>query len=102
MLPEMGREPGAAGLPDAVIGIVDGSGAAPQIEVMMLHPAARAVVLAGGDGAGGGQIPHGVEELQLALGKVCYSGWPIIHFSVDVVGVLAVPCGSIGIVPEAL
>ena len=40
VLPQVRGEPGAAGLPDAVIAGVDGRRAAPQVEVVVQHPAA--------------------------------------------------------------
>jgi len=52
MLPEVLREPCAAGLPDAVVRGIDGSRTAPQVEVVMQDPAARVVVFLRGRRAG--------------------------------------------------
>ncbi len=102
MLPKVRGEPRAAGLPDAVIAGVDGRRAAPQVEVVVQHPAARVVVLLRGDGAGLRQVLEGVEQRQVAFGEVGLLHRPVVHFGVDVVGVLAVPGGLVGIVPDAL
>ena len=49
-----------------------------------------------------GEILQRVEQRQVAFGEVGLFHRPVVHFGVDVVGVLAVPGGLVGIVPEAL
>ena len=68
LFPEMEAEPWRAGDPDAVVGAVDGRGAAPEIEVVVEAPAARAVVLLGGGDAGFTEFFEGLEERPVSLG----------------------------------
>ena len=49
-----------------------------------------------------GQLLQGIEQRQMAFGEVGLLHRPVVHFGVDVVGVLAVPGGRVGIVPQAL
>ena len=69
----MGGEPGATGLPDAVVGVVDGRTAAPQIEVVMHNPSARVVMFGRGFFAGDCEILQCIEERLVALGQVAPS-----------------------------
>jgi len=61
MLPQMLAEPRAAGRPDAV-NVVDGRSAAPEVGVVMHHPAATTVLLLGGARAADRQIVNHVEQ----------------------------------------
>ena len=61
-LPELMAEPGSAGGPDAVVGVVDGGGPAPEVEVVVEHPALGVVVGPGGARTGGRHLGEGVEQ----------------------------------------
>lgn len=102
VFPEMVCEPGAARGPDAVVGVIDGGGAAPEVEVVVDDPAGSAVVKVGDAGARLGEVFEGSEERGVAFGKVGDLGGPVVHFRIDVDGVLAVPGGSERVVPDAL
>src|SRR5882724_9062853 len=98
----MMAEPGAAAYPDTVIGRVDGRGAAPEIGVVVQHPAGSTVMLAGGGLAGFGQFVDSFYQWRGAGGYIQYFRGPVIHFEVDIGGVLAAPgrCGKV--IPDAL
>ena len=49
MFPEMLGEPGSACRPEAVVGVIDGGRAAPDVGVVVENPAIRAIVLPGGN-----------------------------------------------------
>ena len=70
VLPEVLAEPGAADGPHAVPGRVDRGGPAPEIDVVVGHPAAAAVVDVGGLRAGDRDVLEHVEEGLVALGEV--------------------------------
>src|ERR1051326_2224649 len=69
MIPERLRQPRAAGLPDPVIRRIDRCCSAPQIEVMMQHPAPSVVVLFGSTRAGFRQLFQGIEQRNRALAE---------------------------------
>ena len=102
MLPEVEAEPWAAGDPDAVVGGVDGGGAAPEVEVVVERPAAGAVMFLRGDAAGFAEFFEGFEERIVALGEIGALGGPVVHLGVDVAGVFGIPRRIEGIVPDAL
>ena len=101
MLPEILAEPGAAGWPEAP-GPVDRGRCAPEVSVMVSHPAAGTPVHFGRAGARLGQVhDHGVQRLD-TLGQVARLGRPVIHLGVDVDGVLAAPRRVHAGIPQAL
>ena len=102
VFPEMLAEPGTADGPHAVLGRIDRSGPAPEIDVVVGHPAAAVVVDAGGLRAGDRDVPEHVEEGLVALGEVCHLGRPVVHLGVDVDRVLAAPGGRDRLIPDAL
>ena len=91
--PEVLAEPGSADGPDAVVRVVDGCGAAPEVEVVVEDPSAGVVVDLGGAAAGLGDLFEGVEEGLVAFAEIADFGGPVVHFGIDVDGVLAFPGG---------
>ncbi len=91
VLPEMERHPRAAHRPDTAVGIVDGRGVAPGVNVVMKCKAARAVHLLGGAAAALERHLDQVEQRPGGFRKVAHFGRPVVHLHVDVRGVLAVP-----------
>ena len=70
VLPEVLAEPGAAGGPDAVVRVVDRRRAAPEVGVVVQHPAARAVVGPRPScGRLADQLVDQVEQRLVALGR---------------------------------
>ena len=102
MFPQMLAEPRATADPDAVVAGVDGRGAAPEVGVVVQHPAARAVMRLGGLRAGHGAIGNHVEERCGAFGKIRHFGGPVIHLGVDVHRPFAVPRRMERVIPDAL
>ena len=101
-IPERQREPRAAGRPHAPLRSVDRCGGAPQIGVVMRHPAAGAVHLARRARAGHRQVRHHRRQRVHRLGQVGRERRPVVHLGVDVDGVLAAPRRRHAVVPEAL
>ncbi len=101
-IPERQRQPGAARRPHAILRSVDRSGGAPQIGVVMRHPAAGAVHLARRPRTGHRQIRHHRRQRVHRLGQVGRERRPVVHLGVDVDGVLAAPRRRHALVPEAL
>ncbi len=102
VFPEMLAEPGTAHGPHAEPGCIDRSGPAPEVDVVVRHPAAAVVVDAGGLRAGDGDLPEHVEEGLVALGEVRHLGRPVVHLGVDVDRVLAAPGWRDRLIPDAL
>ena len=101
-IPERQRQPRAAGRPHAVLRSVDRSRGAPQIGVVMRHPAAGAVHLARRPRAGHRQVRHQCRQRIHRLGEVGRERRPVVHLGVDVDGVLAAPGRRHALVPQAL
>ena len=74
VIPELGAEPGAAGWPQSPLGAVDRTGGAPEVGVVMQHPATGAVVLARHDPAALAQVLNHRDQRLEALGKIGRSG----------------------------
>ena len=79
-----------------------GAGRAPQIGVVVRHPAAGAVHLARRARAGHRQVRHHGRQRVHRLGQVRRQRRPVVHLGVDVDGVLAAPRRRHALVPEAL
>ncbi len=102
LFPKVLAEPGPAGDPDAVVGGVDGGRAAPEVEVVVRDPTEGAVLLLGHRRAGMRQVGNRVVQRRLTFGQVRRQRRPVVHFRIDVAGVLAVPGRVERIVPDAL
>ncbi len=101
VLPEVMAEPGAPGRPDAV-DVVDRRGRAPEVGVVVDHPAACAVLLLGGPGAADGQVVDQGEEGLVAFAEVGQLRRPVVHLQVDVGGVFASPGRINEFIPDPL
>ena len=101
-IPEVQAQPRAAHRPHAPRGTVNRRGRAPQVRVVMRHPAARAVLRLRGARAGHGEIIHHREQRLDALGEIARLGGPVIHLRVDVDGVFAAPRRACAVVPQPL
>ena len=102
MLPQVGGEPGAAVGEHPPLRTVHRACDAPQVCIVMRHPAAGAVHGAGRDGT---RLAQFTDELEQGLGglrKACHLGRPVVHLRVDVDGVFAVPGSVRLVVPDAL
>ena len=99
---EVGHEPGAADRPRPPRGAVHRRGRAPQVGVLVHHPATRAPVFASGLLSGHGHLAHQLLERPDHLRQVAGLGRPIVHRQVDVDGVLGVPPRIWIVVPDPL
>jgi len=102
MFPKVLQEPCAAHRPQAPLRAVNRRGGAPQIRVVMGHPAARTVHHLRGVRAGLREVQHHGRERFNTFPQVARLGGPVIHLGVDVDGVFAVPRRAHRTVPEAL
>ena len=102
MFPQILAEPCAAQRPQAGIRPVNRRGRAPQVGVVVSHPAAGVVIHLGRAGAGLRQVHDHRGQRRDAFGKVRNLRGPVIHLRVDVDGVFAAPRRVHGIVPDAL
>ena len=102
MLPDVLAQPHAAHRPHAVAGGIDGRRAAPEVGVVVGHPAGGSVVQFRRFGAVLGQVFDQVEERSRAFGEVGDLGGPVVHLRVDVERVFAAPVGKQVLAPAAL
>ena len=102
MVPQILAQPRAAPGPHAPIRAVNRPGRAPEVGVVMRHPAARAVLHLSRARAGLGHFQNHLRERFDAFAEVAGLGGPVIHLGVDVDGVFAVPRRRHGIVPQTL
>ena len=104
LLPQMRAEPCVACRPDAYRTVVDSTGGTPQVGIVVEHPAACAIHLGRRTCACYRHIFHHVDKGLVTLGEVCHLSRPVVHFHIDVGGILRVPCRiltGVGI-PQAL
>ena len=102
VLPEMLRQPGGAGRPQARARQVAGRREAPDVGDVMGDEAARAVVDARGLAARLAQRLEEVEQRLVQLGEVGHLRRPVVHLQVDVEVIVGVPRRVHAVVPEAL
>ena len=102
MLPDVRRQPRASGGEHSPLRTVNGTGNTPQVGVVVGHPSAAVVELAGRCGSRDAQVLHHREEWHLRFCQVGDVGRPIVHLGIDVDGVFAVPRGILLVVPDAL
>ena len=102
MLPKMGGQPSSAMGEHAPIGTVNGSGNAPEIGIVMSHPATTAIHFAGRSGSRLTQITNHGEQRTGGFGEIRHLGWPVVHLGIDVDGVFRIPRGIHLVVPYAL
>ena len=102
VVPELDAEPGAAGRPQAPLRAVDRPDRAPEIGVVVQHPAARPVVRRGHLGAGRAHLFDEADQRLHALAEVGGIGQPVVHLEIDVGRVLAAPRRIDLVVPDAL
>ena len=81
---------------------VDRSGYSPQVGIVMCHPTITAIHLPGSQCAGLAKVSDHAEQWFLSLGKVSDKCRPIIHFSIDVNGVLRIPGSKKLVIPYSL
>ena len=98
----MSGEPGATRGEHAPGRAVDRSGNAPEVGIVVGHPAPTAIHLLSRHGTRLAEVANHREEGFLRLGKVADKGRPVVHLDVDVDGVLRVPGGVHLVVPHAL
>ena len=101
-IPQRDRKPCASRWPDSPLRTVDRRGGAPQVGVVVRHPAAGAVHLPRRSRAGDRQVGHHRREGIHRLGQVRRQRRPVVHLGVDVDRVLAAPGRRQAVVPDAL
>ena len=102
MPPEVLTQPRPAGHPDAVIGVIYGCCAAPEVGIMVKHPPAAVVVHFCGLSSGDNEVFEHIEQRFVTLREVAYFGRPVVHLRVDVDRILAAPGRRDGFVPDPL
>ncbi len=103
MLVQMGAEPSHSHRPECGgKPFVLGSGIAPYVGVMVAYRTLAAVHFTRCNASVFTHTFDVVEQRRMALGQILYLRAPVIHFRVDVHGVLAAPCGPHILVPYAL
>ncbi len=102
VLPDVLAEPGAADGPHAELRPIDRRGSAPEVEIMVGHPAACSIVGLGRLGAGDRGVFEHVEQRLVAFGQIADLGRPIIHLRIDVDRVLASPRRRYVFIPDRL
>ena len=107
MLPEVGRQPGAAHRPVRPAGVAGaeahGRGHGPDVGIMTGVPAPRGAIQAlGGRGAIPAEIPHKAQQDLVHLGETGRLGGPVVFLQVDVDGVVAAPRRFHAFVPQTL
>ena len=102
MLPEVSAQPGPAGDPYTVVGIIYGRCAAPEVGIMMEHPPPAAVVYFCCLLSGDNEVIEHIEQRFVTLREVAYLGGPVIHLRVDVGRPLALPGWVEVVIPDAL
>ena len=102
MLPEMCGEPCTTRREHSPCSTVDRSGYSPQVGIVMCHPTLTSIHLPGSQCAGLAKVSDHAEQWFLGLGKVSDKCRPIIHFSIDVNGVLRIPGSKKLVIPHSL
>ncbi len=102
MFPEMRAQPCAAGGPQSVLGAIDRCRRAPQIDIVVRDPAARAVHRPCGACAGLGDLADHLDERRDAFGEVGRMRRPIVHLGIDVDRVFGAPGRLQALVPQPL
>ena len=91
VLPEMLAKPCAAVGPHPPGCAIDWTGNTPKVGVVVSHPTLGTIKSAGRLVPGDTEVFEHGEERFMAFGEVGYLSRPIVHFGIDVDGVLAVP-----------
>ena len=102
MGPQVRGQPGAAVGVHAPEGAVHGTRDAPEVRVVVRHPAVAVIHLPRSNRAGFRQVLDHPEEGDEGLVEAAHVGGPVVHLGVDVDRVLAVPRGHHLVVPDAL
>jgi hypothetical protein len=102
VIPEREREPGAAHLPHAPHGAVDGRGRPPDVGIVVRDPAARAVHLLCDPRAANRELLRHAQQRLDASGQGRRSGRPVVHLRIDVDRPLAAPGRVRPLVPDSL
>ena len=100
-VPEVLAEPGTAARPEAAVGEVQRARDAPQVGIVVQHPAAAAV-LARRDGAALREVADQRQQRLVQLRQVRQLGGPVVHLQVDVGRIIAAPGRGRAGVPDAL
>ena len=102
VLPQVLSQPSPSGRPHASRRKVHRAGNAPQVGIVMRHPSATFIHVAGGLGTRHRQVFQHGEQRLVHLAQVGHLCRPIVHFRVNVDGVFAVPRRVRTAVPNAL
>jgi len=107
MLPEIPAQPGATHGPICPYRITAAvvahrPGLAPDIGIVVRHPAVGAVVDLGGLASVNGKHFDEIQKRLVALGEIGNFGRPVIHLGVNVQGPVGTPGRARGIIPNAL
>ena len=85
-----------------MVGVVDWGSATPEVRIVMKDPALGAIVFPGYPDSCFSALFYQLEKGLMAfrqVGKLC---WPVIHFRIDIGGVLASPGRLQILVPDSL
>ena len=105
MLPKVRAKPSATRHPHTRRSIIDGTGDAPEVGVVMQHPrrgVAHAIHHTCRIASRLAHFANQSEEGLVEFGEIADLRGPIVHLEVDVAGVFAVPRGEHLVVPDAL
>ena len=103
VFPQMAREPALHHRPEGGTGhVIVGYGLAPQGGVVMGHPTTGSVHALRRLATRYGQFLNHTEQRFVAFGQIGQLGRPVVHFSIDVDGIAAVPGRDGILVPDAL
>lgn len=69
---------------------------------MMSHPPVTIIIVPGGPGPSLGKVFDQAEQRLMAFRKIADLRRPVVHFDVDIGGILAAPGRQNGLVPDAL
>ena len=94
--------PSAALTPDSPESTINRSGCTPDIGIVMRHPASCTIHFFCCLLPGNRHLFYHLQKWFMQFRKICFFCRPIIHFRIDVDGVLAIPWRTQFIVPDSL
>ena len=102
VLPQMLRQPCASIRPHTEISGIDGTRDAPDVGIMMSHPTLCPIEHTRCLGTSMCQVVDHREERFVTLAEISHLSRPVIHLSIDIYGVFAVPGSIHAAIPHSL
>ena len=102
MFPEMLTGPSASIVPDSPERTVNSAGGTPYICIVMRHPSSGTIHIFCRLPAGNGHVQYHLQKGFMQFSQVCFFCRPVIHFCIDVDGVLTIPGRIQFVIPDAL